>query len=50
MEPTKIMCSLLAKRHWVKPQQGCAPGTIPSFRFPQKEERNFGIATRGYFF
>jgi len=41
---------LLAKRHLVEPQQGCAPGAIPSFRFPQKEERNFGIATSGYFF
>jgi hypothetical protein len=50
MEPTKIMCSLLAERHLVKSWEGSALGAIPSFRFPQKEERNFGIATSGYFF
>jgi hypothetical protein len=35
---------------FVKPWQGSAPGATPSFRFPQKEEHNFGIAISGYFF
>jgi len=29
---------------------GLRPWRYPSFRFPQQEERNFGIATSGYFF